>query len=171
MGSSGPIQVCYPTDYSPSHGLWHRTLNGLGVKTNSSHFGGSNVGVWTGVNAVDPRVARRSFALDYCSSQSAAGKLYILTEATVENVITNQDDDDKIVANGVRFACQGKEFIVSVSREVVLCAGSVKSPQILELSGIGHPDVLARANVPVKVNSPTVGENLQDHLSKHPISD
>ncbi|KAF5006457.1 hypothetical protein FDECE_7179 [Fusarium decemcellulare] len=161
FGRSGPIQVSYPTDYSPSHRLWHPTLNALGVETNASHVGGSNVGVWTCVNAVDPRTARRSFATDYCSPSLT--NLHILTEATVTEVVL-EDDDGQWVATGVRFTRQGRDHIVSASREIILSAGSIKSPQILELSGIGNPKVLTRANVPVKVDSPTVGENLQDHL-------
>lgn len=167
FGTSGPIQICYQTEYSPSHRLWHRTLNALGVQTNSSHFSGSNVGVWTGVNAVDPRSARRSFATDYCAPVPATGNLHILTEATVNEIIIEQGDDGQHAATGVRFTCRGKEYATSAAREVILSAGSIKSPQILELSGIGNPEVLARAKVRVKVASPMVGENLQDHLSKH----
>ncbi|KAH7120394.1 hypothetical protein B0J13DRAFT_163389 [Dactylonectria estremocensis] len=162
FGRSGPIQISYPTDYSPSHSLWHKTLNAVGVETNSSHVGGSNVGVWTTVNAVKPQSASRSFATDYCSP--LAPNLHILTHATVNEIVLEQDANGQHVATGVRFACQGKEHVVSVSREIILSAGSIKSPQILELSGIGNSEVLARASVPVKVESPTVGENLQDHL-------
>lgn len=161
FGRTGPIQVSYPTDYSPSHRLWHQTLNAVGVDTNPSHVGGSNVGVWTCVNAVDPRSARRSFATDYCSQ--APPNLHILTHAAVKEIVI-QDVRGESVATGVRFACRGREHVVSVSREVILSAGSVMSPQILELSGIGNTKVLAQAGVPVKVESPNVGENLQDHL-------
>ncbi|KND92727.1 putative GMC-type oxidoreductase [Tolypocladium ophioglossoides CBS 100239] len=153
FGSSGPI-------HSPSHRLWHRTLNALGVPTNPAHVAGSNVGVWTNVNAVDPRTARRCYATSYCSP--AAHNLHILTEATVREIVLRPHADGH-VATGVRFICRGKEHVVSASREVILSAGSVASPQILELSGIGNPAVLSRAGVPVKVDSPQVGENLQDH--------
>ncbi|KAI8653744.1 hypothetical protein LRP88_00516 [Fusarium phalaenopsidis] len=161
FGSSGPIQVSYPTDYSPTHSLWHPTLNAVGVETNSSHVGGSNVGVWTCVNAVDPRSATRSFSTGYCSA--VRSNLHILTNATVNEIVL-QEFDGQYVATGVRFSCKGQEHTVSASREVILSAGAIKSPQILELSGIGNPKVLAQAKVPVKVDSPTVGENLQDHL-------
>ncbi|KAJ4126936.1 hypothetical protein NW754_002206 [Fusarium falciforme] len=161
FGSSGPIQVSYPTDYSPTHSLWHPTLNAVGVETNSSHVGGSNVGVWTCVNAVDPRSATRSFATGYCSA--ARTNLHILTNATANEIVLQQVEG-QYVATGVRFSCKGQEHVVSASREVILSAGTIKSPQILELSGIGNPNVLAQAKVPVKVDSPTVGENLQDHL-------
>ncbi|KAJ6442287.1 glucose oxidase [Purpureocillium lavendulum] len=161
FGTSGPIQVSYSTDYSPSHRLWHQTLNALGVKTNPAHVAGSNVGVWTNVNAVDPRTASRCYSTSYCSSP--APNLHILTEATVQEIVLD-GRDGTYVATGVRFTHCGEEHIVSVTREVILSAGSVKSPQVLELSGIGNPSVLETAGVPVKVNSPQVGENLQDHL-------
>lgn len=50
------------------------------------------------------------------------------------------------------------------SKEVIICAGTVKSPQILELSGIGNPDVLRKAGIETIVSSSFVGENLQDHI-------
>ncbi|KAM0551241.1 hypothetical protein ACHAPJ_008586 [Fusarium lateritium] len=158
FGNNGPIHISYPTDYSPSHQLWHRTLNALGVQTNPSHVGGSNIGVWTCVNAVEPGSARRSYSTDYCSVRS--GNIHILTDATVSEILI----DHHKIATGVRFSHQGFEYTVSVSREIILSAGSVKSPQILELSGIGDPKVLDQAGVPVRVNSPHVGENLQEHI-------
>jgi choline dehydrogenase len=48
--------------------------------------------------------------------------------------------------------------------EILLCAGAVQSPQVLQLSGIGAPDLLGQAGIDVKVEAPNVGENLQDHL-------
>ncbi|POR37903.1 Putative GMC-type oxidoreductase, partial [Tolypocladium paradoxum] len=163
FGTAGPIHVSYAPDYSPSHRLWHRTLNALGVRTNPAHVAGSNVGVWTGVNAVDPRTARRCYATSYCAS-AAAPNLHVLTGATVRGIVLRRRADGHHVATGVRFACRGREHVASASREVVLSAGSVASPQLLELSGIGNPEVLSRAGVPVKVDSPRVGENLQDHI-------
>ena len=53
---------------------------------------------------------------------------------------------------------------VSVRREALLAAGALKSPQLLELSGVGAPDVLARAGVPLRVDLPGVGANLQEHI-------
>ena len=59
----------------------------------------------------------------------------------------------------------GEEHVVKTEGEVIICAGSVQSPQLLELSGIGDPEVLKAAGVEVKVNNSAVGENLQDHMS------
>jgi choline dehydrogenase-like flavoprotein len=106
----------------------------------------------------------RSFVTDYCSL--AGSNLYILTEALVEEIILDKADSG-YVASGVRFTHKGQEYTASASREVILSAGTVKSPQILELSGIGNPDVLSRAGIAVKVDSPRVGENLQEHKGMH----
>lgn len=54
--------------------------------------------------------------------------------------------------------------VIHADREVVVCAGAVQSPQILMLSGIGNPEHLDRFGIKAKVNSPGVGQNLQDHL-------
>lgn len=52
---------------------------------------------------------------------------------------------------------------VSCSREVILAAGAVHTPQILELSGIGSSDILSQFDIPVIINLPGVGNNFQDH--------
>jgi choline dehydrogenase-like flavoprotein len=49
---------------------------------------------------------------------------------------------------------------------VILCAGSVQSPQLLEVSGVGDPAILKAAGAEVKFANPNVGENLQEHMSK-----
>lgn len=166
MGDSGPIQVSYGKEVSASHALWHPTLNSLAVETNKTHLAGSNVGVWTSVCSVDPVAEARSYAVGYLSPASPATNLHILTEASVQEVVLTQKKSEW-AATGVRFNHHDGEFVASVSREVILSAGAVQSPQILELSGIGRPDVLSAAGIPVKVNSPMVGENLQDHISRY----
>lgn len=96
----------------------------------------------------------------------AGSNLYILTEALVEEIILVKADSG-YVASGVRFTHNGQEYTVSASREVILSAGTIKSPQILELSGIGNPEILSRAGIDAKVDSPMVGENLQEHKGMH----
>jgi choline dehydrogenase len=59
----------------------------------------------------------------------------------------------------------GREMLTAhAAREVILCAGSIGSPQILQLSGIGPADLLRRHGIEVIVDAPGVGANLQDHL-------
>ncbi|MFB9885092.1 choline dehydrogenase [Balneatrix alpica] len=67
-------------------------------------------------------------------------------------------------AVGVEIEHQGRIEQVAASKEVILAAGSIGSPQLLQLSGIGPKAVLEAAGVPLQHELPGVGENLQDHL-------
>ena len=67
-------------------------------------------------------------------------------------------------ASGVEYKKAGNLNQVNANREVVLSSGTVNSPQLLQLSGIGPESVLKEANVSVVHHSPAVGKNLQDHL-------
>lgn len=67
------------------------------------------------------------------------------------------------MASGISFFAQGRKYNVKARREVLLSAGTVQSPQILELFGIGSGDVLSKHGIDVLINNPGVGENLQDH--------
>lgn len=70
-------------------------------------------------------------------------------------------DGDK--ATGVNFTFEGKSHNVKLNREAIVSCGAIQSPQILELSGIGDPDVLKAAGVECKVENKGVGANFQDH--------
>ncbi len=67
-------------------------------------------------------------------------------------------------ATGIRFDLNGTPAKATASCEVILSAGAVNSPKILELSGIGRADVLSKFDIPVRHELNGVGENLQDHL-------
>lgn len=67
-------------------------------------------------------------------------------------------------AVGVSYNRNGTKFNARAAKEVLLCAGALQSPQLLQLSGIGSEDLLRRHGIPVVANLAGVGENLQDHL-------
>lgn len=124
------------------------------------------MGAWTNVCSVDPQTGARSYAASaYYRESASRPNLAVLTEALAEEILL-EDVSGKWVATGVRFRHGADEFVASAAREVIVCAGSVQSPQLLEVSGIGNPAILAAAGIPVKVNSPNVGENLQEHISE-----
>lgn len=89
----------------------------------------------------------------------------LLTEALVREVLL-EEEKGEWVAKGVRFVHDGNEHVIETEHEVIICAGSVQSPQLLELSGIGNSEVLKAAGIDLKVSNPSVGENLQEHMSK-----
>ena len=70
------------------------------------------------------------------------------------------------VAAGVEYASRDdltKRLVVKAKKEVIISAGSVHTPQILQLSGIGPTRLLRQANIPILVDLPGVGQNFQDH--------
>lgn len=166
LGTGGPVQISHARQYSASHKLWHATLNALGVNTNKEHLSGSNVGVWTNINTVDPATCERSYSkIAYYQPNAARPNLSVLCKAVVEEIELRQEGDEW-AACGVRVRHANETHCVSALREVIISAGSVQSPQLLELSGVGDPEILPRAGIQTKVESPCVGENLQDHFSK-----
>ena len=72
-------------------------------------------------------------------------------------------------ATGVIFSRDGQRFIARARGEIVLSAGAVATPKLLELSGIGAGERLKALDLPVHADLPGVGENLQDHLQLRPI--
>ncbi len=68
-------------------------------------------------------------------------------------------------AIGVEYRRGGQTQFASAAREVIVCAGAVNSPQLLQLSGIGPGKILAAHDIPVLVDRPAVGGHLQDHLA------
>ena len=164
-GTEGPLQTVYSSEYGASHQYWHATCNKLGVETNRSHMSGSNVGCWTSVTGVTPESRERSYsAAAYYKPNCARPNMVLLCEAIVQEVVLEKAEDEW-VAKGVRFIHEGKEHVIASEGEVIICAGSVQSPQLLELSGIGNPKILKDAGIETKVANPNVGENLQDHMS------
>lgn len=85
--------------------------------------------------------------------------LEVRTHAQVERLLI---ENGEVV--GVRYHHNGQPREVRAAREVVLSAGAVNSPHVLELSGVGQADVLQAAGITPRVNVPSIGENLQDHL-------
>ncbi len=89
--------------------------------------------------------------------------LSVRTGALVERVlIETRDGAKRATGVSVRFA-EGTERL-SARREVILAAGSIGSPQILQISGVGPPELLREHGIDVVVDLPGVGENLHDHL-------
>jgi len=85
--------------------------------------------------------------------------LRVITQAETEAVILKGNR-----AVGVRFRRNDGLFSAMAQSEVVLCAGAINSPKLLELSGIGQPERLSALGIDVRHALPGVGENLQDHL-------
>ncbi|KAJ6103829.1 hypothetical protein N7486_004051 [Penicillium sp. IBT 16267x] len=125
-------------------------------------WSGDHIGFYHTLGSVcrtGPNKGKRSYAArGYYEANRDRPNLKVLCEALVNRVIL---DGNK--ATGVSFTYDGRGYQVSARREVIVCGGTIKSPQILELSGIGDPTVLEAARVECKVANLGVGTNVQDH--------
>ncbi|WP_299352618.1 choline dehydrogenase [uncultured Shimia sp.] len=107
---------------------------------------------------------RCSSARAFLNPAKKRPNLEVITHAHTEELIFDSPEARKVI--GVRYSRQGKshDVMLNPGGEVILSAGAIGSPQLLELSGIGRGDVLQNAGVNVRHELPGVGENLQDHL-------
>lgn len=106
---------------------------------------------------------RMSTGRAYLEGARSRPNLRVISEARALRLVTQEKK-----VTGVRILHKGQEHTVHARHEVVLCAGAIQSPQILQLSGIGPAALLSRHGVPLVHALPGVGENLQDHLQVRP---
>jgi len=97
------------------------------------------------------------------SVKNRHGNLEIMTGCHVQKLLIETTPQGK-VCRGIEFTGGGQSWVAHATRETLLCAGAIGSPQLLQLSGIGQPKLLQEHQLPVVVELPGVGENLQDHL-------
>jgi choline dehydrogenase len=102
---------------------------------------------------------RSSASREYLDPVKSRNNLSIVTGALAEKVLLNGKQ-----AIGVEYRVNGTTLTAKASKEVVLSAGPIGSPHLLQLSGIGDSDTLKAAGIEVKHHLPGVGQNLQDHL-------
>ncbi len=90
--------------------------------------------------------------------------LTVWTGAQVKRLLLETSADGSLRCTGAEVVRDGQLHTVRATREVILSAGAVGSPQILQLSGIGPADLLQQHGIAVQADVPGVGGNLQDHL-------
>jgi choline dehydrogenase len=90
--------------------------------------------------------------------------LEVRTDATVTRVLIERGLDGAPRATGLEVRTREGLQALAAAREVVLAAGAIGTPQLLQLSGIGPADLLRQHGIAVQQDLPGVGENLQDHL-------
>ncbi len=132
--------------------------NRLGVRTVDDFNTGDQEGV--GYYQLTTRNGLRcSTAVAYLKPARARPNLHVETDAQALKVLF-----DGTQASGVRYVRHGKVHDVRARREVILAAGALQSPQLLQVSGVGPAALLGRHGIPVVADRAGVGENLQDHL-------
>ena len=102
---------------------------------------------------------RESCARAYLEPVRKRPNLTVVTRSLAERILVEEG-----AATGVQYRRGGQTFTARCNGEVVCAAGSIGSPHLLQLSGIGPAEVLRKAGVELRCERPGVGENLQDHL-------
>jgi choline dehydrogenase-like flavoprotein len=131
-------------------------------RTIKDAWSGDHMGFYSSLGAVNRSddQGRRSYAATgYIRPNINRPNLKVLTEAHVTKVLLENK-----TAKGVEFIYRGHKYQVPASREIILSAGVIQTPQILELSGIGDPSVLEKAGIQCIVENKEVGANFQDHV-------
>lgn len=158
-GGDGPLDTCNGNHMrNPLYRAFIEAGRQAGYPTTTDYNGYQQEGFGPMHMTVRGGV-RCSTATAYLRPALSRPNLRVVTGALVEAIVCQGRR-----AEGVRFERDGTRHTVHARREVILSAGSVGSPAILQRSGIGPGAVLAAAGVPVVHDLPGVGANLQDHL-------
>jgi choline dehydrogenase len=156
-GVDGPVRI----SDAPRHELadaFIRAAEQCGYPRNDDFNGATQDGF--GYNQMTIRDGRRSStAVAFLKPARKRTNLQVVTHALVTRVLFEGRQ-----AVGVEYRRGDRTHTVIARREVILCGGSINSPQLLQLSGVGGADLLASFGIPVVHDLAGVGENLQDHF-------
>ncbi|KAH8798331.1 hypothetical protein F5884DRAFT_742955 [Xylogone sp. PMI_703] len=180
-GDHGDVQSSYPPFVFPSLRYFIEAMKELNVSMPGDGANGHALGSFWAPMTVDPLTMRRSDSRTaFLNKAESRQNLHIITGAHVTKLII---DEDKGRVSGVEVSISASltgipllsprqysagpttpMLSVSVNREVVLSAGAIHTPQILQLSGIGNKTRLAGLGIDAVIDLPGVGANLQDHM-------
>jgi len=170
-GALGEFEVSDLRNDNPASAAWVAAGIEFGLPHNDDFNGATTHGVGRYQLGIG-RHWRSSAASAFLRPALQRANLTVVTGANVSRVLFSGRR-----TTGVEWIRQGQRFSAEADREVVLSAGALQSPQLLQLSGIGPADLLRSLGIGVVVNAPEVGSNLQDHYQarlivrlKHPIS-
>jgi choline dehydrogenase len=157
-GTGGPLQVSDMSFQRPICDDFIRGVAELGTPVNDDINGAEQEGV--GYFQLTAHKGRRcSTAVAYLNGARSRPNLHIITHAMVRKIefVAGR-------ASAVQLECSGKPMRIGAREEIILSAGAVGSPQLLQVSGIGPGALLQSHGIDVVADSTEVGENLQDHL-------
>ena len=154
----GPLKASSIPKKHPLVEAFKLAANALGVPTTDDFNNLTQEGV--GYYQLSTHKGLRcSTAVAYLRPARKRSNLTVLTNSQATRILFTGRK-----ASGVELFHQGKKITLQANKEVLLCAGAIQSPQLLQLSGIGPAKLLQELNIPLIQDLPGVGENLQDHL-------
>jgi choline dehydrogenase len=162
-GKGGELGVSELRNNHPFCELWVQAAQELGLPRNHDFNGATEYGVGCYQLSISGGW-RSSSAAAFLHPVRTRPNLTVLTHAHVTQVLMNNDQ-----ATGVEWLRAGQISRAQAAREVILSAGAIQSPQILQLSGIGDANALSTLGIKTRVHLPEVGANLQDHYQARTI--
>jgi len=158
-GRGGPLKVTDPDERGPLYDALFEAASDIGIKRNPDYNGAAQDGI-SMTQATIRKGRRMSTAYCYLDPARSRPNLQIQTRAYVQSLLL---EDKRCV--GVAYTAHGERRQARAGREVIVSAGAVNSPQLLELSGVGQPELLQKRGIEVRHPLPGVGENLRDHYA------
>ena len=157
-GTGGPVTVTRLEIDDPVSRAFEQACRDIGLPANPDYNAAQTEGV-AQAQLNTRRGLRCSSARAYLHPALGRRNLDVRCNASVRRLVASGNR-----VSGVVMSLGGEQMEVSADREVILCAGALHSPQLLELSGIGDGEILRHRGVEVVRHLPGVGENLRDHL-------
>jgi len=158
-GTRGPLKVSHLGQHSAMSRAFVQAMQEKGIPYTHDFNGARQNGVGFMQHTIDWQARRRCSAVDaFLRPVMADPKLTIATETVVTRIQV-----EKGRATGVELIGKSGMETAFADAEVILAAGTYITPKLLMVSGIGPSDELVRHNIPVTVDLPGVGRNLQDH--------
>jgi len=165
IGTDGPVPISFARTSSGAEFAFQKSLETRGISIVNDTLSGDTLGTAKVISTIDPVSGTRSYAASqYLLPVVNRPNLKVLSEAYVLKIVTSKQGDE-VVATGVEFEHGDVTYRVDATKEVILSAGTIKSPNILELSGIGDRAILEPLGIPVQAHLPAVGTNVQEHLT------
>ncbi|KAK2042111.1 GMC oxidoreductase [Colletotrichum somersetense] len=169
-GTEGSIDVAYPRFFYDASEHVLKGLSELGLPLTGDLNMGDSTGGTIVPSSISPTNQTRSDArVGYYDPAAPRSNLHVLTGHTATRLILGLPNSQGTGGGrrilGVDFAMEanGINRTVTTNKEVILAAGAIQSPTLLQVSGIGPKEVLSSLNIPVQIDLPGVGNNFQDH--------
>ena len=162
-GTLGELQVSELRNHHPYCKSWLDAGLELGIPANPDFNSEQSYGLGTYHLTIGRRL-RSSSATAFLRPALKRNNLTVLTQAEVQKLLITD-----VKVTGVQFIHKKAIRSISASSEVILSAGAIGSPKILQLSGIGPKKLLNDLGIQVVVNCPAVGGNLQDHYQMRTV--
>ncbi|KAG8688536.1 hypothetical protein FRC08_011383 [Ceratobasidium sp. 394] len=164
-GYSGPIQTTMSQYIYDPIANWVPTLVAAGMKKGDLHAGDTHVVAITPSTLNAKNFTRSNSLAGYINPLPPRSNLVILTGVQATTLTWGTNGASGAVATGVSFAASAgaQTYTVKAAKEVILCGGTVGSPQLLQLSGVGPKALMTSLGIKSVVDLPGVGQNLQDH--------